>query len=57
MQTSGLSQSTSALYDRDHPHMAGKTQGGFVFRSIPESELKVLRDRIGLQKWEENEGW
>ena len=37
--------------------MAGKTQGGFVFRSIPESELKVLRDRIGLQKWEENEGW
>ncbi|KAG8981661.1 hypothetical protein FRB90_007097, partial [Tulasnella sp. 427] len=43
LQTSGLSQSPSALFDSDHPQMGGRSQGGIVFRQMAASELSKLR--------------
>lgn len=56
LQTSGLSQSPSALYDRDHPHMGGVAHEGIVFKQMNKSELDRLRSSIGLEDWTSKRG-
>ncbi|KIO34815.1 hypothetical protein M407DRAFT_90401 [Tulasnella calospora MUT 4182] len=48
LQTSGLSQSPSALFDSDHPQMGGRSQGGVVFRQMAAVELVKVRKEVGL---------
>jgi len=52
-QSSMLSQSASALFDKDHPSMAGKGSHGIVFRELKPDQLKSLREKLGLQEWDE----
>jgi len=52
-QSAMLSQSDSALFDGDHPSLAGKVLDGITFRDLPQDQLEQVRARIGLQKWEE----
>jgi len=52
-QSSSLSQSPSALFDRDHPSLTGQSSDGFVFRELSREQLREVRKKIGLQEWEE----
>ncbi|KAI0638041.1 UBC-like protein [Trametes polyzona] len=52
-QSSMLSQSASALFDRDHPSMAGKGSHSMQFRELRTEQLDSLRKRLGLQDWED----
>lgn len=54
-QSSMLSQSASALFDRDHPSMAGKGSHGIAFRELKEEQIDAMRARIGLREWEDEE--
>jgi len=47
-QSSHLSQSASALYDRDHPTITGKPRDGLHFDKLEEDELARLKAAIGL---------
>ncbi|TFK75928.1 UBC-like protein [Pluteus cervinus] len=51
-QSSLLSLSPSALFDKDHPSMGGRTQGGFVFEEISPRVLQEGRKKLGIQPWE-----
>ncbi|KDQ17310.1 hypothetical protein BOTBODRAFT_30123 [Botryobasidium botryosum FD-172 SS1] len=51
-QTAMLSQSPSALYDKDHPSLGGKGRGAIVFHKLTDRELQEMREEIGVQKWE-----
>lgn len=48
-----LSQSASALFDRDHPSMAGKGSHSIHFRELKSEQLDNLRAKLGLQDWGE----
>ncbi|KAJ7433822.1 UBC-like protein [Mycena galericulata] len=52
-QSSLLSQSAPALFDRDHPSMKGKPRDAMPFRELPPEQLKVQRTKIGLKEWAE----
>ncbi|KAG8968619.1 hypothetical protein FRC03_006740 [Tulasnella sp. 419] len=52
MQTSGLSQSPAALFDRDHPRMGGKEgSASITFKQLTESELNEMRRKVGVHEW------
>jgi hypothetical protein len=46
-----LSQSASALFDKDHPSMAGKGSHGMLFRELKPDQLAALRKQLGLKEW------
>lgn len=48
-----LSQSASALFDKDHPSMAGKGSHGMLFRELKSDQLSALRKQLGLKEWED----
>lgn len=48
-----LSQSASALFDKDHPSMAGKGSHGMLFRELKPDQLASLRNQLGLKEWAE----
>ena len=50
-QTAALSNSQSALYDRDHPSMAMQRRDGLPFCEVNEEALDRLRTKLGLQEW------
>ena len=50
-QSSLLSQSDSALYDKDHPAMGGKGKQTFVFHETRPDVLASMRERLGLKEW------
>jgi len=50
-QSSLLSQSDSALYDKDHPAMGGKGKQTFVFYETRPDMLVSIRERLGLKEW------
>ncbi|KAI0353511.1 UBC-like protein [Trametes cingulata] len=52
-QSSMLSQSASALFDRDHPSMAGKGSHSMQFKELKPEQLDALRKKLGLQDWED----
>lgn len=52
-QSSMLSQSASALFDKDHPSMAGKGSHGMLFRELNLDQLSTLRNKLGLKEWED----
>ncbi|KAK7696001.1 hypothetical protein QCA50_000641 [Cerrena zonata] len=51
-QSSLLSQSPSALFDKDHPSMAGKGTHSIQFRELKPEKLETLRKHIGIREWE-----
>lgn len=53
-QSSALSQSASALFDKDHPSMAGKGSHSMQFKEIKPEQLNALRTKLGLYDWEED---
>ncbi|OCH90970.1 UBC-like protein [Obba rivulosa] len=53
-QSSMLSQSASALFDKDHPSMAGKSSHGITFRELKPEQLSALRTKFGLREWEDS---
>ena len=52
-QSAMLSQSDSALFDSDHPSLAGKVLDGITFRELTPEQLGQVRAHCGLQKWDE----
>ncbi|KIP08312.1 hypothetical protein PHLGIDRAFT_23558 [Phlebiopsis gigantea 11061_1 CR5-6] len=52
-QSAMLSQSASALFDRDHPSMAGKGTHGMPFRELAPEQLAAVRAQVGLREWAE----
>ena len=52
-QSSMLSQSASALFDKDHPSMAGKGTHGIAFKELKPDQLDAIRKRIGLRDWDD----
>ncbi|KAI0796801.1 UBC-like protein [Abortiporus biennis] len=52
-QSSMLSQSASALFDRDHPSMAGKGSHDITFKELKPEQLDSLRKKLGLTEWED----
>ncbi|KAJ7744455.1 UBC-like protein [Mycena maculata] len=53
-QSSLLSQSAPALFDRDHPSMKGKPRDAMPFRELPPEQLQLQRKKIGLQECAED---
>ncbi|CCL99410.1 uncharacterized protein FIBRA_01428 [Fibroporia radiculosa] len=53
LASSMLSQSASALFDSDHPSMAGKGPQGMHFHELKPNQLDTLRAKLGLQDWHE----
>ncbi|KII94764.1 hypothetical protein PLICRDRAFT_33572 [Plicaturopsis crispa FD-325 SS-3] len=54
-QSSMLSQSASALFDRDHPSVAGRSQEGILFRQLKPETMNALRTKLGVREWDEQE--
>ena len=52
-QSSMLSQSASALFDKDHPSMAGKGTHGIAFKELKQDQLDAIRKKIGLRDWDD----
>lgn len=52
-QSSLLSQSASALFDRDHPSMTEKVSDGINFRELTPAQLQKCRSSLGLKEWSE----
>lgn len=50
-QTATLSQSKSALFDRDHPSLVGKGRDSVIFKEVPQEELSNARKALGLAEW------
>ncbi|KAF8469440.1 ubiquitin-conjugating enzyme/RWD-like protein [Gautieria morchelliformis] len=50
-QTSALSNSKSALYDRDHPSMAKQRRDSLPFCELNQEGLHDMRSKLGLQEW------
>ena len=48
-----LSQSASALFDKDHPSMAGKGTHGIAFKELKLDQLDAIRKKIGLRDWDD----
>ncbi|KAF8627192.1 hypothetical protein AX15_004510 [Amanita polypyramis BW_CC] len=54
-QSAMLSQSDSALFDSDHPSLAGKVLDGITFRDLTDEQLEQVRAKVGLQGWDGEE--
>ncbi|KAF8351478.1 ubiquitin-conjugating enzyme/RWD-like protein [Amanita rubescens] len=52
-QSAMLSQSDSALFDSDHPSLAGKVLDGITFKELTRDQLGQVRAKCGLQKCEQ----
>lgn len=54
-QTSSLSQSQSALFERDQPQMSigGASEDGIIFRQLDDATLNSMREKLKVRKWEE----
>jgi len=52
-QSSVLSQSSSALFDRDHPSVAGRHRDGMLFRELKPQQSTALRTELGLHEWDD----
>ncbi|KAK2466194.1 hypothetical protein APHAL10511_001836 [Amanita phalloides] len=52
-QSAMLSQSDSALFDSDHPSLAGKVLDSITFRDLSREQLEQLRAKYDLQTWDE----
>ncbi|PFH52704.1 hypothetical protein AMATHDRAFT_1763 [Amanita thiersii Skay4041] len=50
-QSAMLSQSDSALFDSDHPSLAGKVLDGITFRDMSQDQQRLVRKTLGLQEW------
>lgn len=50
-QSATLSQSKSALFDRDHPSLVGKGRDSIIFTEVPQEELAKVRKSLGLSEW------
>ena len=48
-----LSPSASALFDKDHPSMAGKGAHSMLFRELKPDQLSGLRKKVGVEEWDE----
>ncbi|KAJ6539305.1 ubiquitin-conjugating enzyme/RWD-like protein [Mycena capillaripes] len=53
-QSSLLSQSAPALFDRDHPSLKGKPRDALPFRELAPDQLQQQRIKIGLKEWQES---
>ncbi|EPQ59219.1 UBC-like protein [Gloeophyllum trabeum ATCC 11539] len=53
-QSSMLSQSPSALFDHDHPSLAGRGRHTMTFRDLKPEEVSTLQSRVGLRPWNED---
>ncbi|KAJ7276357.1 ubiquitin-conjugating enzyme/RWD-like protein [Mycena haematopus] len=51
-QSSLLSQSAPALFDRDHPTLRGKPRDALPFRELAPDQLQTMRTKIGLKEWQ-----
>ncbi|KAF8195940.1 ubiquitin-conjugating enzyme/RWD-like protein [Mycena galopus ATCC 62051] len=54
-QSSLLSQSAPALFDRDHPTLRGKPRDALPFRELAPDQLQTMRTKIGLKEWQHQE--
>ncbi|KAF7355278.1 UBC-like protein [Mycena sanguinolenta] len=52
-QSSLLSQSAPALFDRDHPTLRGKPRDALPFRELAPDQLQTMRTKIGLKEWQQ----
>ncbi|KAI0315978.1 ubiquitin-conjugating enzyme/RWD-like protein [Amylostereum chailletii] len=53
-QSSMLSQTASALFDRDHPSMATKGPShALAFKELKPSQSAAIRAQLGLRDWDE----
>jgi hypothetical protein len=48
LQTSGLSQSPSALFDGDHPQVGGKNKERLNFKQMSRKDLEKAQASLGL---------
>ncbi|KAI0684777.1 UBC-like protein [Cytidiella melzeri] len=48
-----LSQFASALFDKDHPFMAGKGSHGMLFCKLKPDQLASLCKQLGLKEWQD----
>lgn len=54
-QSSQLTRSESALYDKDHPSFAGQPTEGLTFQKLSSDMLHEYRQKLGLQEWLDDE--
>lgn len=54
-QSSQLTRSESALYDKDHPSFAGQPTEGLVFQKLSPDMLREYRQTLGLHEWLDDE--
>ncbi|KAK7061685.1 protein crossbronx [Favolaschia claudopus] len=52
-QSSLLSQSAPALFDRDHPTLKGKPKDALPFRELAPDQLQTMRAKLGLKEWQQ----
>jgi len=52
-QSSLLSQSAPALFDRDHPSMKGRPRDAMPFHELSPEQLQVQRTKLGLKEWQQ----
>ncbi|KAJ7047410.1 UBC-like protein [Mycena alexandri] len=50
-QSSLLSQSAPALFDRDHPSLKGQPRDAMPFRELAPDQLQLGRTKLGLKEW------
>jgi len=50
-QSSQLTRSESALYDKDHPSLMGQPIEGFTFEKLSPEKLSEYRQKLGLREW------
>ncbi|KAH7105456.1 ubiquitin-conjugating enzyme/RWD-like protein, partial [Auriculariales sp. MPI-PUGE-AT-0066] len=50
-QSATLSQSKSALFDRDHPTLVGKGRDSVIFKETAPDALAKMRASLGLEEW------
>lgn len=50
-QSSQLTRSESALYDKDNPSFTGQLIGGLTFQKLPPEKLREYRQKLGLREW------
>ena len=55
-QSASLSQSESALFDSDHPSPLGSARSEITFKYISAQQLRLEREKLGLEEWENDGG-
>lgn len=51
IQSSQLTRSESALFDKDHPSVTGKATEGLTFQKLSSDRLYEYRQKLGLREW------